>query len=236
MSSYHCYATDGSYRLGEFPGRAIGVVEFHVLLRRLSELPTTEDLEADYGELLVPLRALHLRRNLEQTLRCPRVFISHRQLDRQPALRIAYLATDEKFDYWLDILDPKIAAAGLPHLRTAYQQAILIAAIVEMALLNCTHVLAVMTKNVPGTMWMPYEYGRVKDSALTSVRVAGWFDGSWNVSNMPEYFHLGQKLYDEAAIRRWFGAQFSAWGRRTGSRGVCPTKDWQLVEPPELPV
>jgi hypothetical protein len=70
-----------------------------------------------------------------------------------------------------------------------------------MALLNCTHVMAVMTKNVPGTMWMPYEYGRVKDSALTSLRVAGWFDRSWQLSNIAEYFHLSQKLYSDTAVR-----------------------------------
>ena len=235
MSNYHCYSEGGIYQLGEFQEDAVGRVEFRSLVEALPQMQDSEDPEANYEDPLVVLREMQSKRNLEQTLLCPRVFISHRQADIQPALRIAYLATKKKFDYWLDILDPKIAATTLPHPLTPYQQAVLIAAIVEMALLNCTHVLAVMTKNVPGTMWIPYEYGRVKDSGLTSVRVAGWFDGSWTVSNMPEYFHLGQKLYNEAAIRKWFGAQFrSSVG--TQPCGGCRSKDWRFAEPPELPV
>ena len=36
------------------------------------------------------------------------VFVSHRRADTGPAVRIAYLACQEGFDYWLDVLDPTL--------------------------------------------------------------------------------------------------------------------------------
>src|SRR5689334_19289998 len=36
---------------------------------------------------------------------CPRVFVSHRQIDKDNALRCAWLSGESKFDYWLDVID-----------------------------------------------------------------------------------------------------------------------------------
>jgi hypothetical protein len=228
MSSYDCYDQQGEYRVGAFPDDAIGLDEWRRLLEQLGRLQERGPDQSDQDPLSA-LRALHQRRNQLLRLRCPRVFVSHRQCDKDEALRVAWLANAEKFDYWLDILDPKIAAASLKRHLTAYQQAILLAAIIEMALLNCTHVVAVMTKNVPGTMWMPYEYGRVKDSALTSLRIAAWFDQSWQLSNIAEYFHLGQKLYSDAAVRYWLKTQFTHWKTKGFA---CPSMLWPLQQEP----
>src|SRR5688572_13671230 len=41
-----------------------------------------------------------------------RVFVSHQQADVQLAERIAYLATKEGFEYWLDVHDPLLALAN----------------------------------------------------------------------------------------------------------------------------
>jgi hypothetical protein len=46
-----------------------------------------------------------IRRVPRKELKCPRVFVSHRQIDDESALRIAWLAWEEGFDYWLDIID-----------------------------------------------------------------------------------------------------------------------------------
>jgi hypothetical protein len=241
MSSYHCYNVyqqddyrfdQVDYRLGPFPDDTIGETQFFNLIERLHRLPPPDSPENDEDPLL-PLRNFQLRPRPPLEMQCPRVFISHRQCDSKEALRVAWLATGEKFDYWLDILDPNLAAVPLNRNLTPYQQAILMAAIIEFALLNCTHVLAVMTGNVRGTLWMPYEYGRVKDSALTSVRAAGWFDNSWNILNTPEYFHLGQMLDSDDAVRHWLRSQFNQWKGQTGRLVKCPSKPWPLDGEPD---
>jgi len=231
MTSYYCYDEQENYRINRFPDGTIGLAEWQQLIGQLNQLE--EPAEDDYQDPLFALRELHRVREQNLQLRCPRVFISHRRCDKNEALRVAWLANAEKFDYWLDILDPNIAAASLSPNLSAYQQAVLLAAIIEMALLNCTHVLAVMTKNVPGTMWMPYEYGRVKDSELTSVRIAGWFDQSWHLSNVPEYVHLGQKLFDDPAVRKWLENQFTQWkGTQVVTMPTCPSEPWSLGQVP----
>lgn len=209
--------------------------EFRELIELLPRLETPSDSIADIGDPLLALRSLQPRGRRD--LVCPRVFISHRQCDKSEALRVAWVATQQQFDYWLDILDPQIAAAQIHPALTTYQQAILIASIVELALLNCTHVLAVMTANVYGTMWIPYEYGRVKDSALTSVRAGAWFDESWTPLAMPEYFHLGQIFRSEADVRNWFSTQFSQWNAtQPNAAWRCASKQWSFTwTPPPLP-
>jgi hypothetical protein len=231
MSSYHCYDEQENYRI-RFPDDSVGLAEWEQLIGQLNRLE--EPLPEDEDPLL-ELRRLHRTREQNLQLRCPRVFISHRRCDKNEALRVAWLANAKRFDYWLDILDPNIAAASLNPNLSGNRQAVLLAAIIEMALLNCTHVLAVMTKNVLGTMWMPYEYGRVKDSALTSVRAAGWFDQSWHLSNVPEYFHLGQKLFDDPAVSNWLETQFTQWeNTQVVPMPPCPSEAWSRQVPAPL--
>ncbi len=234
MGNYHCYDETEQdlakqYRV-EFPPDATGLAEFMALRERLGRFaePSDEDPLGD-------LRKLHGKPRRTK-LHCPRLFVSPRQMDKQEALRVAWLANQNGFDYWLDILDPAIAAASVRSGLNLYQEAVLMAAIIEIALLNCTHVLAVMTKNVPGTMWMPYEYGRVKDSGLTSMRTGGWFDSSWKLSTSPEYFYLGQLFRDEPGIESWLDRE-SRRCRKSSPSFIrpCPTKPWTLPIPPQLP-
>jgi hypothetical protein len=72
-------------------------------------------------------------------------------------------------------------------------------------------------------------HGRVKDSAPISLRVAGWFDGSWQLSNIAEYFHLGQKLYCDPAVQYRLKTHFVQW-RGTGV--ACPSMPWPLPDEP----
>lgn len=127
--------------------------------------------------------------------RNPCVFISHRQADDQQARRIAFLAHQEGFNYWLDVLDPSLT--GLP----PESDARIVAAIIEMALLNSTHVIAVMTGNTKGSEWVPYEYGRVKDPVPNSPQAACWISSA--LSNLPEYLYLGAILKTEQEISAW---------------------------------
>src|SRR5512146_1927560 len=41
-----------------------------------------------------------------------RVFVSHKQQDRNEALRAAWIANDAGHRFWLDILDPQLIAGG----------------------------------------------------------------------------------------------------------------------------
>ena len=160
---------------------------------------------------LAGLRSLQRARPTQPVRGYPRLFVSHRQTDAKAALRIAYLACTAGFNYWLDILDPKLAALGASGAGTPYQLAIATAAVIEMALLNCTHVIAVITDNTPGTLWVPYEYGRVKDSALISVKAAAWFDPKRKHTQIAEYMHLGVQHHSEKGINRWLQHEMTAW-------------------------
>jgi hypothetical protein len=234
MSSYHCYDDAGGYNGGRFyvDPEPVGLDEWRKLIERLPGLEAAVGKSEDEDPLLA-LRMLHRNRSVNLNLWCPRVFVSHRRCDADAALRAAYLANLEGFDYWLDILDPEIAAASINPSLTDYQRAVLLAAIIEMALLNCTHVLAIMTQNVVGTLWMPYEYGRVKDSALVSVRSAGWFHSSWNTLNTPEYFHLGPKHRSDGDVQSWLAGEFARWLRLPGAgKSPCPSNRWPFAKAP----
>ncbi len=163
------------------------------------------------------------------TFECPRIFISHRQADYPEALRIAKIASEEGFQFWLDILDPVLTWLST---TTAYpvgsrQYQLLVAVVVEMALLNCSHVIAMMTPNTIGSAWVPYEYGRAKDSSIYSLQAGCWLHPA--VADVPwEYLLLGIQTRREDEIRRWLRAELSAWRwkyKNTQCDGVA-AGDW----------
>lgn len=172
---------------------------------------------------------------------CPRVFISHRQIDGNSALRVAWLAWNVGFDYWLDVidLDPQInqqvinLQATLGRQLSSFEKSILTAATIEMALLNCTHVLAVMTCNTAGSQWVPYEYGRAKHNAPVCFEAACWFDKSTlQRTELPEYLHLGDVLDDEQEICAWLQKNIQKYPGCPGA----PSLVWPYpTEPPQLP-
>ncbi|WP_213958381.1 toll/interleukin-1 receptor domain-containing protein [Variovorax sp. dw_954] len=132
-----------------------------------------------------------------------RVFVSHQQADVVYAERIAWLANKNGLEYWLDVHDPVLRLANgwaLPPLT----KSILIASIIEMALLNCSHVIAVQTKNAVHSRWVPYEFGRAKQHILHSSQAASWFDvGMDPVVNGNDYLLLGICAKSEAAVINW---------------------------------
>ncbi len=134
----------------------------------------------------------------------PCVFVSHRQTDVAQAERIAYLACQEGFDYWLDVYDPTLN--GLPPGPSNLVQSVAVAAIIEMALLNSTQVLAVITSNTKGSAWVPYEYGRVKDPQPVSPQAACWVHNSAPLP-LPEYLYLGVITHSESDIQDWLRSE-----------------------------
>ncbi|WP_292530699.1 toll/interleukin-1 receptor domain-containing protein [Methylocystis sp.] len=121
------------------------------------------------------------------------LFISHRMSDVNNALHIAWLATQVGYDYWLDIHNPTLIAASGSSLPSPAKD-ILLAAIIEIALLNATHVIALHTKHSLGSKWIPYELGRAKARLVQSDQAAGWFDRHTPPSTCGEYVYLARQL------------------------------------------
>jgi hypothetical protein len=162
------------------------------------------------ADVLARLKGIRTPNRPYPVRRCPRVFVSHRQSDARRALRIAHLAHARGMEYWLDVINvpPSLPAVSL----SAFNQAILIAAIIEMALINCTHVIAVLTRNTNGSQWVPYEYGRIKDDPPAAVTAACWHDtASLPASDLPGYLHLGHIITGDAGVDRWIGYELSRY-------------------------
>lgn len=156
-----------------------------------------------------------------------RVFVSHKQQDVAYAERVAWLADQRGFEYWLDVHDPALNLFTVLPLPPVVQS-ILVASIIEMALLNCTHLVAIQTAKAAQSRWVPYEYGRSKRRWVISTQVASWFDTG--VTPEPaDYLRLGVCAHSEAAVDRWL----------TGERGRvgCPPGGsvWRGAPPPALP-
>lgn len=124
----------------------------------------------------------------------PRVFISHRQLDSQRALDFANYLTANGIEYWLDLCDSRLVNAQ-------NLTPIAIANIIEIALINCTHVVAIMTKNSKGSLWIPYEYGRIKDPSSYIGNVCAYYDIP--KTELPEYMMLSEYQTAENKVVQW---------------------------------
>jgi hypothetical protein len=173
-------------------------------------------------------------------LDCPRLFVSHRKCDQELALRIAWLAAQEGWDYWVDVLDPNLAALRRKQnvqSLTPAQVTLATAAIVEFALLNCSHLIAVMTEQTRGSMWVPYEYGRVKEPAPFTMQVSCWRHPDLKADDCPEYLVLGKTLLNEEQIRGWLRWELERW-RKAKHPTRCTqgaNAPWHGKEPEVLP-
>jgi len=167
----------------------------------------------------------------------PRIFVSHRRIDLAKAARIAWLADQEGFEFWLDALDSSLwqlqALVGTGTV-SPHQKALATAAIIEMALLNSTHVIATMTINTQGSEWVPYEYGRAKDAKPITIKAGCWVDHTLSLGSLPEYLHLGKETRTEDDIRKWLGSEFISWKQNYGSPATAPAGNWRGTLPAPL--
>ena len=134
---------------------------------------------------------------------CPRVFVSHRPSDVAEALNVARIVHAPHFDVWIDVIDlpPALQATLNP-----MNQAFVIAAIIEMELINCTHLVAVYTRSTAGSEWIPYEYGRVKDDPPAEAR--GHVDRADESSaETPEYLYLAPMFERQPDLDLWVRAE-----------------------------
>ncbi|MVT10000.1 TIR domain-containing protein [Chitinophaga tropicalis] len=164
---------------------------------------------------------------------CPRLFISHRQVDDHYALRIAQLAAHCKFEFWVDVLDPSLRSLDGNRNYTKEEISVLTACIIEMALINCTHVITIMSPNTRGSLWVPYEYGRITGASGDYDNACAWRHPSLLKEDLPEYMDLGIVTSSEAGIKHWLNAEYSSWIKK-GSIGICNAV-WNHGDQQELP-
>ncbi len=153
------------------------------------------------------------------------VFVSHKQQDVAYAERIAYCAIKQGLDYWLDVHDPTLVLLQQILQPSDPRLAILIAATIEIGLLNSSHVVAVHTSNSATSKWVPYEFGRAKDRRLHSTRAATWLEPTLQLSTCGEYVQLAVVMYGgEGRLLTWLQQQ------------KCQGKHkWPYPVPPQLP-
>ena len=198
-----------------FPEGAVGANRWEELTRIAG--PSLREWKAPVEtalEILVGLRSLRP----EVPAGTRRLFISHRRADLEPARRIAEVAIRCGYQYWLDVEDPALAGLGKVSPPESRIDAVLVAAIIEIALLNSTHVIAAITPNsfprpangeptqTGPSLWIPYEFGRVKAPTLASEQAASWVSRDVH-GPLPEYLHLGRILADEDEIAQWLHGQ-----------------------------
>lgn len=194
-----------------FPERCIG----SELLRDFQ----TED-HTSLMRLLSQLIELQTNRTKRRGLHKPRVFISHRRDDEKLARRFAQIAVNQGFNFWLDVLDPNLQLLSKLPDPNPVRQALTTAILIEMALLNCTHVLAVITRRTAGSLWVPYEYGRVKCANLFGVEAAAWVNrGLYQSNAYAEYLRLGAIHRAKLSVERWMQTELHRWKRSSGGRG-----------------
>jgi hypothetical protein len=115
------------------------------------------------------------------------VFVSHQRLDTRRGERVACLVEDHGLDAWLDVHDPT-----LMHVNASLYgplRSILIAFIVEMALLNSTHVIALHTTH------------------SVSLQAAGWFEPGQTPQTCGDYVQLAVMTHDEPQVVDWIQKQ-----------------------------
>ena len=135
------------------------------------------------------------------------LFVSHRRSDVKDAQRIASIATHAGYEYWLDIHDPmlnRLNGAAIP----SPAKDILLAAAIEIGLLNSTHVIAMHTQHSIGphitlSKWIPYELGRAKARQIRSDQAACWFDQQTQPSACGEYVYLVVHTRADSEIDNW---------------------------------
>ena len=156
----------------------------------------------------------------------PRLFVSHRRADRECAMRVAWLADQAGFDVWIDVLDPDLANSQ------SMSDEVAIATVIEMALLNATHVCAVLTANTEGSQWVPYEYGRVKDGVTMTSRAACCVAPGVDRKKVPAWAYVGARSGNEPGLKQWLNQEWQS----SGCPLAAPTGDWppSVREPQQL--
>ena len=137
------------------------------------------------------------------------VFISHQRADAYRGERVACLADHRSVDVWLDVHNPTLKWLNANPV-SAPVRSLLIAAIVEIALLKSTHVIALHTASSLASRWVPYELARAKARGVTSTQAEGWFEDPKNALRHGDYVQLAAMLFDEPGVFDWLPSRAPA--------------------------
>jgi hypothetical protein len=190
----------------------IGLIEQQ---RAVREEPVNEDnLISAFQGFLVAIDSEGSNSSGDAASTHPLVFVSHQRSDIAEAERIAKLACDESIDYWLDIHDPVLKFATQTIRPSDARYPFIIAAIIEMALLNCSHLIAVHTTNSLASKWVPYELGRVRSRKIQSANAGGWFHPNLLPRQCGDYVHLCRMAQGgENDVSRWLHSWSAGHGK-----------------------
>jgi hypothetical protein len=226
MPDFHWQGTLGSALQNRFPDNSIGIDAWRNLADQFAVQraapPSAGQCQRALDQFMQDAAAA-LRAVPPHRREC-RVFVSHRQSDVGIAARIAYLATQRGYGYWLDVDDPALNYVNGNASISSPVKDMLIAAIIEMGLLNSSHCIAAMTSNSAGSKWIPYEFGRAKYRELYSVYSASWLQPGMKPSHCGEYMILATITGNETDITSWLDStrdapcsppQNSAWSKAT---------------------
>lgn len=195
---FDCYMNQGDDLLNRYAGLENELV-VSTWVRLFEEFEFPGEGWSDRARFLLNSQDSDLR-HAPAVPKTTTVFISHRSTDKTEAIHAANILGGRGIDYWLDIEDPVLAALGRDHGLPGGQVALLTALVIEIALLNSTHVLALITTKTKGSMWVPYEYGRVKKSRLFAQEAASLSPPSYI---LPEYMLLGTCMRDTNDLQTW---------------------------------
>jgi len=239
MPDFHWHNPPGTGLQNRFPDNAIGIKAWRNLTDTLQIRRPVPVAAAQCQQALDKFledAATELRAVPPHQREC-RVFVSHRKSDVEIADRIAYLAATQcGYGYWLDVDDPVLNYVNATDVSIASPvKEMLIAAIIEMGLLNSTHCIAAITWNSAGSKWIPYEFGRAKRRQLYSVYSASWLGPATNSRVFAEYLILGTVTGRENEILGWLKSTRNA---APEEMPCAPPKNpnWGRGEPARLPI
>lgn len=221
MMPFHWNRPYQEHLLERYPIGTIGLDAWRTLIRELGSAGPQEVPDTALDEFLD--QASQDARQ-ERPPKCS-VFVSHKQQDVAYAERIAYCATQNGLDYWLDVHDPTLILLQQSLQPSDPRLPILIAAIIEIGLLNSSHVVAVHTSNSAMSKWIPYEFGRAKARQIRSAQAAGWLEPALQLSACGEYVQL-------AVVSQGGEGSLTAWLQQQNCRGQRP---WLYPIPVPLP-
>ena len=115
-----------------------------------------------------------------------RVFISHKNLVRDIALRVQNVLKEKQVEAYLDLLDDSITGKG----ETLTKH-------IKQKLNECTDILVVMSENTKSSWWVPFEIGMAaqKDLPTVSYLQSG--------VSLPDYLSYWPRLKNESDLAKY---------------------------------
>jgi len=129
------------------------------------------------------------------------VFISYRSLDRPLANFLHSHLNAQRKTVWMDIWDPTLTTINAMPLQPPITS-LLVAIVIEIALLHCSHLIVVHTRQTSSSVWVPYELGRVKQRHQFASNAAIWHRST----RTPGYMYLVNRFHRTAQwpdFKRW---------------------------------